>query len=89
MNFWFVSGYPPLLGDTLLDKRRYAREHVDHLRRALMFEPRGHKEMYGTILVDKDIDEADIAVLFMHNEGTIDSIIMCLCITFLTGHNLS
>ena len=63
------SGYPRLCGDTLLDKRRYARDHLDHLRRALMFEPRGHKDMYGAILVEKDADEADLAVLFIHCEG--------------------
>ncbi|XP_064388488.1 trans-L-3-hydroxyproline dehydratase-like [Halichondria panicea] len=64
-----VSGYPRLCGDTLLDKRRYARDHLDHLRRALMFEPRGHKDMYGAILVEKDADKADLAVLFIHCEG--------------------
>ena len=57
------------MGDTILDKRHYAQQNLDHLRRALMLEPRGHKEMYGTILVEKDIQEADIAVLFIHNEG--------------------
>lgn len=63
------SGYPPVLGDTILDKRRYAREHLDHLRRLLMFEPRGHYDMYGVIPVEPDLAEADMAVLFMHNEG--------------------
>jgi len=64
-----VGGYPPILGDTILAKRRYAREHLDHLRRALIFEPRGHFDMYGVIPVAPDDPEADLAVLFMHNEG--------------------
>jgi len=34
-----------------------------------MFEPRGHKDMYGALIVDKDIADADMAVLFIHNEG--------------------
>jgi trans-L-3-hydroxyproline dehydratase len=63
------SGYPVLEGATILDKRRDAREHHDHLRRALMLEPRGHADMYGVIPVGPDNPEADIAVLFMHNEG--------------------
>ena len=64
-----TSGYPPVEGETILAKRRYAREHLDHLRHFLMFEPRGHADMYGVIPVEPDLDEADLAVLFMHNEG--------------------
>jgi trans-L-3-hydroxyproline dehydratase len=64
-----ASGYPPVLGDTILAKRRYAREKLDHLRRMLMFEPRGHFDMYGVIPVEPDLPDADLAVLFMHNEG--------------------
>uniref|UniRef100_A0A3P9JM23 trans-L-3-hydroxyproline dehydratase n=1 Tax=Oryzias latipes TaxID=8090 RepID=A0A3P9JM23_ORYLA len=64
-----VSGYPEVKGDSILSKRRYAREHLDHLRRALMFEPRGHADMYGALIVDSETPKADLAVLFMHNEG--------------------
>ena len=63
------SGYPPIRGDTILDKRRYVKENLDHLRRVLMHEPRGHFDMYGVIPVEPDLPEADLAVLFMHNEG--------------------
>jgi proline racemase len=64
-----VDGWPRLEGRTLLDKRRDARERFDHLRRGLMLEPRGHDGMYGALLVEPDHPEADLAVLFMHNEG--------------------
>lgn len=64
-----VAGYPDVPGATILDKRRYAREHLDHLRRFLMLEPRGHDDMYGVIPVAPDHPEADLAVLFCHNEG--------------------
>ena len=37
--------------------------------RLLMHEPRGHFDMYGVIEVKPDIDGADAAVIFMHNEG--------------------
>jgi len=63
------SGYPEILGKTLLEKRRYVKEHLDHLRRFLMFEPRGHYDMYGALLVQPDHPEADLAVLFLQNEG--------------------
>ena len=64
-----TEGYPPVLGDTILAKRRYAREHLDHLRKLLMFEPRGHYDMYGVLMVQPTLPGADLAVLFMHNEG--------------------
>jgi trans-L-3-hydroxyproline dehydratase len=64
-----TAGYPPIAGKTILDKRRHAREELDHLRKLLMFEPRGHYDMYGVIPVEPDLAEADLAVLFMHNEG--------------------
>jgi trans-L-3-hydroxyproline dehydratase len=64
-----TSGYPPIPGNTILAKRRHARERLDHLRRLLIFEPRGHFDMYGVIPVEPDLPGADLAVLFMHNEG--------------------
>jgi len=64
-----TGGYPPVPGSTILAKRRYVREHLDHLRKLLMFEPRGHYDMYGVLLVEPSVEGADLAVLFMHNEG--------------------
>lgn len=64
-----TEGYPSIEGKTILEKRRYVSKHLDHLRKFLMFEPRGHKEMYGALLVEPTLPEADLAVLFMHNEG--------------------
>ena len=64
-----TSGYPDLPGDTILARRRYAMTHLDHLRTALMWEPRGHADMYGCIVTPPVSPDADIGVLFMHNEG--------------------
>jgi proline racemase len=64
-----VDGWPEFAGTTLLDKRREAKERFDHLRRGLVLEPRGHDGMYGALLVEPDHPDADLAVLFMHNEG--------------------
>src|SRR5438552_3770885 len=64
-----TSGIDPVPGATILEKRRYAREHLDGLRRALMFEPRGHADMYGAIMTEPVAPEGDLGVLFLHNEG--------------------
>ena len=64
-----TSGLPPILGDTILERRRYLRENLDHLRTALMWEPRGHADMYGAIMTDPVTPKADAGVLFLHNEG--------------------
>jgi proline racemase len=64
-----TGGFPDLPGSTILEKRHYARQHYDHLRRALMWEPRGHADMYGCILTPPVTPDGDIGVLFMHNEG--------------------
>lgn len=64
-----TAGYPVIPKGTILDKRTYVRDKLDHLRKILMFEPRGHYDMYGALLVEPDLPGADLAVLFMHNEG--------------------
>jgi trans-L-3-hydroxyproline dehydratase len=64
-----TGGFPALEGKTILEKRRYARDTLDHLRTVLMWEPRGHPDMYGCLLVEPTIPDADLGVLFMHNEG--------------------
>ena len=64
-----TGGFPELPGDTILARRRYARQQLDHLRTALMWEPRGHADMYGCIVTPPATPEADIGILFMHNEG--------------------
>lgn len=64
-----TSGYPPLPGKTILEKRRYARENLDHLRKAVMWEPRGHADMYGCIVTEPVTPDGTLGVVFMHNEG--------------------
>jgi trans-L-3-hydroxyproline dehydratase len=64
-----VDGFPEVPGDTILERRRYAKEHLDHLRTALMWEPRGHADMYGCLIVPAVTEGADFGVLFLHNEG--------------------
>ena len=64
-----VDGFPELKGSSILERRRYAKEKYDHLRTALMWEPRGHADMYGCILTPPVTPDADFGILFIHNEG--------------------
>jgi proline racemase len=64
-----VEGLPSPEGPTMLDKRAWAQKRLDHFRRSLMLEPRGHADMYGAILTEPVSPGAHAGVLFMHNEG--------------------
>lgn len=64
-----TGGAGPLLGETILDKRRYAAAELDDVRKLLVHEPRGHADMYGCFVVDPDDADADLGVVFFHNEG--------------------
>ena len=64
-----VDGLPAPEGATMLAKREWARKHLDHLRRSIMLEPRGHADMYGALLTEPVTPGAHAGVLFMHNEG--------------------
>jgi 4-hydroxyproline epimerase len=64
-----VSGGPELEGATLLDKRAHFQQEFDWIRTALMFEPRGHAMMSGSILYPSARDDCDIGVLFIETSG--------------------
>jgi len=64
-----TSGLPALQGATILDRRRWIHEHLDDIRRVLLWEPRGHADMYGAVLTPPVSPEADYGVLFLTNEG--------------------
>jgi proline racemase len=64
-----TGGVEPLGGATILDKRRFALEHLDPVRRLLVFEPRGHADMYGCFVTEPEDDGADLGVVFFHNAG--------------------
>jgi proline racemase len=64
-----TAGYPPVPVAPILERRRWMLEHADHIRRVVCFEPRGHRDMYAAVLLPPFRSDADLAVLFMHNEG--------------------
>ena len=65
----FISGWPQSDASTILGKRQNARENLDQLRKALMWEPRGHADMYGCVITEPERADSDFGVLFLHNEG--------------------
>ena len=64
-----TDGAPPLEGRTVLERRRFAQERLDGLRRLLVHEPRGHADMYGCFVTEPDDGGADLGVVFFHNAG--------------------
>lgn len=64
-----VDGLPDLEGESILERRRRMQDEYDNLRSALMWEPRGHADMYGAILTEPVTDEADVGILFTTNKG--------------------
>lgn len=64
-----IDGLPAPDGHTMLEKRAWAQKRLDHLRKGLILEPRGHTDMYGALLTEPVTRDAHAGVLFMHNEG--------------------
>lgn len=64
-----LEGFPQLKGDSVLAYRQDCKQNYDHLRTALMYEPRGHKDMYGCIITPPNDADGDFGILFLHNEG--------------------
>lgn len=56
-------------GRTVADKKAWLEKEKDELRRALMLEPRGHDDMFGSILVQPESPEADFGIVFMDGGG--------------------
>lgn len=65
----FTGGLPEIPGSTILEKRRYFRDHLDHIRTGTLFEPRGHADMYGAVITEPLTRGADFGTFFLHNEG--------------------
>jgi len=54
-----LDGFPDLPGDTVLERRRYCRDNCDSWRKALMWEPRGHADMCGALIVPPNDETAE------------------------------
>ena len=54
-----TAGLPEIPGKTVLERRRFFRDNLDHIRTGLMWEPRGHADMYGVVLTPPDTPDGD------------------------------
>ena len=63
------SGGPNLIGNTMSKKRQHFLKEYDWIRKGLMFEPRGHDMMSGSILFPPHNPENDFAILFIETSG--------------------
>lgn len=64
-----AGGAPSLQGATMLEKRAHFLAQYDWIRRGLMFEPRGHDVMSGSILYPPTREDCDTAILFIETSG--------------------
>lgn len=85
-----AGGAPALQGSNMIERRAYFEKNLDWVRTALMFEPRGHDVMSGTILYPPTRADCDIAILFIEVSGC-----LAMCghgtigtVTFMIEHGL-
>jgi 4-hydroxyproline epimerase len=64
-----AGGAPALTGATMIEKRAHFLAEFDWIRQALMFEPRGHDMMSGSILLPPTRPDCDVAILFIETSG--------------------
>lgn len=64
-----TSGIPKIPGKTIADKKEYLEKNLDYIRTAVMNEPRGHNDMFGSILMEPVSEEADFGIVFMDGGG--------------------
>lgn len=72
-----TAGIPKIPGKNMVEKKQYLIDHMDHIRKSVMFEPRGHQDMFGAFILSPTTDEADFGLIFMDTGGYLN---MC-------GHN--
>lgn len=63
------GGAPLLKGANMSEKRQHFLKEFDWIRRGLMFEPRGHDMMSGTLIFEPSSDEYDVSILFIETSG--------------------
>lgn len=64
-----IGGVPFIPGKTILEKKQYLEKELDFIRTTAMHEPRGHTDMFGSILMKPITENADFGIIFMDGEG--------------------
>jgi len=67
-----IGGIPYIPGETISKKIEYCKRKLDYVRKALMYEPRGHRAMFGCILTAPTRSDADLGIIFMGAPGYLD-----------------
>ncbi|MDU5081824.1 proline racemase [uncultured Tissierella sp.] len=68
-NRTIIGGLPTIPGKTMAEKKEYLENHLDYIRTAVMHEPRGHNDMFGSIITAPTLPEADLGIIFMDGGG--------------------
>jgi len=77
-----------LKGKTMQEKRDYLAEHMDYIRTSLIQEPRGHRDMFGALLTQPTMEEADFGVIFMDNTNYLNMCghsVICVVTALIEG----
>ncbi len=64
-----IGGIPKIPGKTMAEKKQHLEDELDHIRTAIMLEPRGHNDMFGSVITAPTMDEADFGIIFMDGGG--------------------
>ena len=64
-----TGGFPVIPGNTVVEKTQYLRDEMDHLRTAVLFEPRGHSGMCATVITESSAPRADVGMLILEPQG--------------------
>ena len=64
-----IDGIPEIHGNSMMQKKKGMQSEMDHIRKLLMHEPRGHLNMFGAILTEPCNPECSLGVLFMDSGG--------------------
>lgn len=64
-----VGGIPNIKGNSMPEKKQWLEDNLDYLRTAIMLEPRGHNDMFGSIITQPTVEEADYGIIFMDGGG--------------------
>lgn len=64
-----IGGIPDIPGNNMFEKKRYGEQNLDQLRTLLMYEPRGHSGMSGSIITQPTVEEADMGIVFIEVSG--------------------
>ncbi|RKD23674.1 proline racemase [Caminicella sporogenes DSM 14501] len=64
-----IGGIPNIPGKTMAEKKAYLENEMDHIRKSIMLEPRGHNDMFGSVITSSVHEEADFGIIFMDGGG--------------------